>query len=90
MQPHISSASTGGDDEYVTTLTLEGTNVDLTEYITKEANYFYEVRATSKNSTDAGYRRTGDYVTSEDSFVDNLGEVGGTLAPGSHGLPLYG
>ena len=66
-----------GDDEYVTTLTLEGTNVDLTEYITKEANYFYEVRATSKNSTDAGYRRTGDYVTSEDSFVDNLGEVGG-------------
>ena len=61
----------------MTTLTLEGTNVDLTEYITKEANYFYEVRATSKNSTDAGYRRTGDYVTSEDSFVDNLGEVGG-------------
>lgn len=66
-----------GNDEYVTTVTLEGTSVDLSEYITKEANYFYEVRATSKSSSDANYRRSGEYVTSEDSFVEDLGEVGG-------------
>lgn len=66
-----------GDDEYVTTITLEGSNVDLSQYITKEANYFYEVRATSKDSTDAKYMRSGEYVTSEDSFVDNLGETSG-------------
>lgn len=66
-----------GDDEYVKTLTLEGTSVDLSEYITKEASYYYEVRATSSNSSDSAYRRSGEYVTSEDAFVDNLGEVGG-------------
>lgn len=66
-----------GDDEYVTMLTMESTSVDLTEYITKEANYYYQVRATSKNSSDGNYRRSGEYVTSEDSLVDNLGEVGG-------------
>lgn len=66
-----------GDDEYVTTLTLEGTNVDLTQHIKKEGNYFYEVRATSKDSSDANYMRSGAYVTSEDSFLDNLGETGG-------------
>ena len=76
----------------MTTLTLEGTNVDLTEYITKEANYFYEVRATSKNSTDAGDRRTGkDHAASEDSFVDNLGEVGGRWRQDrTGGHQLYG
>lgn len=67
-----------GDDELVKTLTLEGTNVDLSEYITKEASYYYQVRATSKNSSDANYMRSGSYVTSEDTFVDNLGETEGS------------
>ena len=66
-----------GNDDHVKTLTLEGTNVDLSEYITKEANYFYEVMATSKDSSDANYRKNGQYVTSEDSFMENLGETGG-------------
>lgn len=64
-------------DEYVTTLTLEGTSVDLSEYITKEASYYYEVRATSKNSSDATYRRNGEYVRSTDTTVEDFGEVGG-------------
>lgn len=66
-----------GGDEYITTITLEGTAVDLSQHITKEANYFYEVRATAKDSADANYMRSGAYVTSEDTFVDNLGESGG-------------
>lgn len=66
-----------GDDEYVTTITMEGTSVDLTEYITKEASYYYQVRATSKDSTDAKYMKSGEYVTSEDSLVENLGETEG-------------
>lgn len=67
-----------GDDERVTTLTLEGTSVDLSEYITKEASYYYEVRATSRGS-DSNYLRSGAYVTSEDTFVDNLGETEGSF-----------
>lgn len=66
-----------GDDSYERTLTLEGTSVDLSQYITKEANYFYEVRATSKDSSDSKYRKSGEYVTSTDNFIENLGEVGG-------------
>lgn len=64
-------------DEYVTTLTLEGTSVDLSEYITREASYYYEVRATSKNSSDAICRRNGEYVRSADATVEDFGEAGG-------------
>lgn len=66
-----------GEDEYVKTITLEGTAIDLSQYLTKEANYFYEVRATAKDSSDAKYMRSGEYITSEDLLVQNLGETQG-------------
>lgn len=66
-----------GDDEYITTLTLNGNSVDLSSYITDDENYHYQVRATSKDRTDAKYMVSGDYVTSEDSYLDDMGELGG-------------
>lgn len=66
-----------GDGEYVRTLTLEGTSVDLSDYITKETNYFYEVRATIKSTSNNKYLKTGEYVTSDDNTLENLGEVEG-------------
>ncbi|MEG1780860.1 MAG: N-acetylmuramoyl-L-alanine amidase family protein [Clostridium sp.] len=74
-----------GNDEYVKTITMEGTTVDLTESLTKESNYFYEVRATAKDSSDSNYMRSGEYVTSEDTFVENLGETGGRWSQYSDG-----
>lgn len=66
-----------GDDSHVKTLTLEGNTVDLSQYITKETNYFYEVRATAKDSSDAKHIKSGEYVTSTDNFMEDIGEVGG-------------
>lgn len=66
-----------GDNTYETTLTLVGTSVDLSEYMTRQTNYYYEVKATSKDSSDAKYMKSGDYVASTDIFVEEIGEVGG-------------
>lgn len=66
-----------GDSTYETTLTLVGTSVDLSEYMTRQANYYYEVKATSKDSSDAKYRKSGEYVASTDNSVEDIGEMGG-------------
>lgn len=66
-----------GDDEYITTLTLEGTSVDLSGYITEQEDYHYQVRATSRDRSDARFMVSGDYVTSEDSYLNDMGELGG-------------
>ncbi len=59
-----------GENEYVTTLTLQGTSVDLSNYITTGDSYYYEVRATSKDSSDAAFRKNGAYVVSGNSSED--------------------
>lgn len=59
-----------GAGEYVTTLTLQGTSVDLSNYMTTGDNYYYEVRAMSKDSSDAIFRKSGAYVVSENSLED--------------------
>lgn len=53
-----------GDGTYITTLTLRGTSVDLSAYLPAQGSYYYEVRAISKDSEDAIYRKSGEYVTS--------------------------
>lgn len=54
-----------GKGNYVTTLNLRGTSVDLSGFMTPGNSYYYEVRATSKDSTDSLYRENGEYVLSE-------------------------
>ena len=66
-----------GTGEYITTLTLRGTSVELGAYLTNADSYYYEVRATSKDSEDAAYRRAGEYVTSMNTSADEKEKAGG-------------
>lgn len=50
--------------DYITTLTLRGTSVDLSAYLPEKGGYYYEVRAISKDSEDAVYRKNGAYKAS--------------------------
>lgn len=52
------------DGTYVTTLTLGGTSVELSDYMTGGGEYYYEVRAIAGNSENSSYKRNGEYVTS--------------------------
>ncbi len=63
-----------GEGEYVTTLTMGGTSVDLSHYMPGQASYYFEVRATSQNSADAAFRRNGEYVASKAVLVESGGK----------------
>ena len=62
-----------GSGEYITTLTLRGTSVDLSSYVPAGGSYYYEVRAISKDSEDAAYRKSGAYTASERSVAEESG-----------------
>lgn len=59
------------DASYLTTLTLRGTSVDLSRYLPAQGGYYYEVRAISKDSEDAVYRKNGEYVRSAQAFLES-------------------
>lgn len=65
------------DDKKVKTLDVTGTSIDLSQYMTKEALYYYEVKACGKNSNDKKYMKEGDFITSDDIVLDDLGETDG-------------
>lgn len=65
------------DDLFVRTITVNGTSTDLSEYMIKEANYYYEVRAVGKDTTDAKYRKASEYITSTDQLMDDMGDTEG-------------
>ena len=62
----------------ITILTSDSTSVDLAEYMTQEGYYYYEVRAVGETSAERYYLLSGEYVTSEDRELDDLGETGGS------------
>lgn len=65
------------DDSYIKTIEATGAKKDLTEYMTKEGFYYYEVRAVGKDTGDAKYRRSSEYTMSEDKVLDDLGDTDG-------------
>lgn len=66
------------DGRLIKTLTVENNNVDLTPYLKNEASYYYEVKATSRNSSESKYLKDGGFVQSDDQIMDNLGDTSGT------------
>lgn len=66
------------DDIYLRTISVTGTSKDLSEYMTKEGYYYYEVRAIGKDEKDAKYRKSSDYITSTDRVLDDLGDTEGS------------
>lgn len=65
------------DDKLKQKLTVETNSVDLAQYMTQEATYYYEVRAVGYTSTDKKYLKEGIYITSEDIVLDDLGDSAG-------------
>lgn len=65
------------DDTYLRTIKVTKNKVDLSEYLTKEGTYYYEVCAyfeTDGRKNDVTY---GSYTLSEDRIVDDLGDTDG-------------
>lgn len=66
------------DDIYLRTISVTGTSKDLSEYMTKEGYYYYEIRAIGKDEKDAKYRLSSEYITSTDRVLDDLGDTEGS------------
>lgn len=66
------------DGNYIKTIDADGTTKDLSEYMTKEGTYSYEVRAMAKDSGDAKYMKSSGYTASTDSVAEDLGDTDGT------------
>ena len=65
------------DDYYLRTIDVTGTSKDLSEYMGKEGNYYYEIRAVGKTTNDAKYRKSSEYIVSSDRYLDDLGDTEG-------------
>jgi len=66
------------DDKLKTKVSVSTNTVDLSEYMTQDAVYYYEVRAIGYTSDDRKYMKEGDYVTSEDVVLEYSGDTTGT------------
>ena len=66
------------DDSYLRTIDATGTSKDLSEYMGKEGNYYYEIRAVGKTTNDAKYRKSSEYIVSSDHLLDDLGDTDGS------------
>lgn len=66
------------DDKVKKKLSVETNTVDLSEYMDKDAVYYYEVRAVGFSSEDRKYMKEGSYVTSEDTIMEYDGDTAGT------------
>lgn len=65
------------DDKLKKKITVQTNIADLSEYMNKDAVYYYEVRAVGYTSRDRKYMKEGEYVTSEDIFMEYDGDTGG-------------
>ena len=66
------------DDYYLRTIDATGTSKDLSEYMGREGNYYYEIRAVGKTTNDAKYRKSSEYIVSSDRYLDDLGDTEGS------------
>lgn len=66
------------DDKLKKRVSVQTNTVDLSEYMDKDAIYYYEVRAIGYSSDDRKYMKEGDYVTSDDTIMEYDGDTTGT------------
>lgn len=73
------------DDKKKAKVTVSTNSADLSSYIDDdEATWYYEVRAVGYSSEDKKYRKQGEYVTSDDTYFEDLGDVSGTWKNGQY------
>uniref|UniRef100_UPI0006CF96E8 hypothetical protein n=1 Tax=Clostridium sp. NkU-1 TaxID=1095009 RepID=UPI0006CF96E8 len=65
------------DDKLKKRISVETNMVDLSEYMDKDAVYYYEVRAIGYTTDDRKYMKEGDYVTSDDTIMEYDGDTSG-------------
>ena len=65
------------EDRFIRTINTTTNKADLTEYMTQEGYYYYEVRATGKDTNDQRYFKDSEYTTSEDKELEDLGDTNG-------------
>lgn len=65
------------EDEFIRTFNVKNTKLDLSEYMTKEGYYYYEVRAAALESSDLRYYKSSEYTVSSDSTMEDLGDTEG-------------
>ena len=66
------------DDKVKQRVSVNTNRVDLSQYMNKDAVYYYEVRAIGYTADDRKYMKEGDYVTSEDTVMEYDGDTAGT------------
>lgn len=65
------------DGDYLRSITVSGTSKDLSEYMTKEGNYYYEIRSIGKDKEDAKYRGSSEYLISSNKPLLDMGDTEG-------------
>ena len=66
------------DTNYVRTVDAGNTvTKDLSEYMTEDGTYDYEVRAVGKDRSDAKYRKSSEYTRSTDRILEDMGDSEG-------------
>ena len=66
------------DDKLKKRISVETYMADLSEYMDKNAVYYYEVKAIGFTSEDRKYMKEGDYITSSDVIMEYDGDTAGT------------
>lgn len=73
------------DNKRTAKVTVDTNYADLAEHIKNaDATYYYEVRAIGYTATDKKYRKEGAYVSSEDTYFDDLGDITGQWRNGQY------
>lgn len=65
------------DDKMKKTISVENNTTDLSQYMNKDAVYYYEVRAIGYSADDRKYMKEGEYVTSDDTILEYDGDTSG-------------
>lgn len=65
------------DDDYLKGFTVTGTSKDLSQYMTKEGHYYYEIRSIGKTKEEAKYRKASEYLLSSNQPLTDLGDTDG-------------
>lgn len=65
------------DEDYIQTVQVSGTKADLSEYMTREGWYYYEVRAIAANKSGVKYMDSSEYTVSDDKIIEDLGDTDG-------------
>ena len=66
------------DEQYLRTVDSKTNKMDLSEYMVKEGEYYYEVRAVVRNTRNGRVSKSSEYMMSETMELTDLGDTEGS------------